>query len=173
MPGRLARLGDMMRRRAFVELVGDVRERLAQVRERSAELKAEVVGAMTYPAIMMIAMGGSVDATAARTGPDRKRHPEWIKAKLPTGANYTELKSLVQGQTLNTVCEEAMCPNIGECWEERTATVMILGDTCTRACRYCSVTSGKPPFAPDPEEPANIAEATVGNVMIDNEDARG
>ena len=105
-------------------------------------------------------MGGSVDATAARTGPDRKRHPEWIKAKLPTGANYTELKGLVKGQTLNTVCEEAMCPNIGECWEQRTATVMILGDTCTRACGFCAVKTGRPEWFDD-DEPRRVAEAVA------------
>jgi lipoic acid synthetase len=109
---------------------------------------------------LTIAMGGSVDATAVRTGPDRKRHPDWIKAKLPTGANYTELKGLVKGQTLNTVCEEAMCPNIGECWEERTATVMILGDTCTRACGFCAVKTGRPEWFDD-DEPRRVAEAVA------------
>ena len=109
---------------------------------------------------LSIAMGGSVDATAARTGPDRKRHPDWIKAKLPTGANYTELKGLVSGQTLNTVCEEAMCPNIGECWEQRTATVMILGDTCTRACGFCAVKTGRPEWFDD-DEPRRVAEAVA------------
>ena len=109
---------------------------------------------------LTIAMGGSVDATAARTGPERQRHPEWIKAKLPTGANYTELKGLVKGQTLNTVCEEAMCPNIGECWEQRTATVMILGDTCTRACGFCAVKTGRPEWFDD-DEPRRVAEAVA------------
>jgi len=109
---------------------------------------------------LTIAMGGSVDATAARTGPDRKRHPDWIKAKLPTGDNYHELKGLVKGQTLNTVCEEAMCPNIGECWEQRTATVMILGDTCTRACGFCAVKTGRPEWFDD-DEPRRVAEAVA------------
>ena len=109
---------------------------------------------------LTIAMGGSIDATAARTGPERKRHPDWIKAKLPTGANYTELKGLVAGQTLNTVCEEAMCPNIGECWEQRTATVMILGDTCTRACGFCAVKNGRPEWFDD-DEPRRVAEAVA------------
>jgi lipoyl synthase len=109
---------------------------------------------------LTIAMGGSIDATAARTGPDRKRHPDWIKARLPSGANYQELKSLVQGQTLNTVCEEAMCPNIGECWDQRTATVMILGDTCTRACGFCAVKTGRPVWNDD-DEPRRVAEAVA------------
>jgi len=109
---------------------------------------------------LTIAMAGSVDASAARTGPDRQRHPEWIKAKLPSGANYHELKSLVRGQTLNTVCEQAMCPNIGECWEQRTATVMILGDTCTRACGFCAVKTGRPAWNDD-DEPRRVAEAVA------------
>ena len=109
---------------------------------------------------LSIAMGGSVDASVLRTGPDRKRHPDWIKAKLPTGDNYHELKDLVKGQTLNTVCEEAMCPNIGECWEQRTATVMILGDTCTRACGFCAVKTGRPEWN-DEDEPRRVAEAVA------------
>lgn len=109
---------------------------------------------------LTIAMAGSVDASAARIGPDRHRHPEWIKAKLPTGDNYHELKQLVRGQTLNTVCEEARCPNIGECWEQRTATVMILGDTCTRACGFCAVKTGRPDWDDD-DEPRRVAEAVA------------
>ena len=111
---------------------------------------------------LTIAMGGSVDALCRRTGPDRRRHPDWIKAKLPSGANYHELKALVRGQTLNTVCEEARCPNIGECWEQRTATVMILGDTCTRACGFCAVKTGRPAWNDD-DEPRRVAEAVRGD----------
>jgi lipoic acid synthetase len=106
---------------------------------------------------LTIAMGGSVD-TAGLSGPDVRRHPDWIRARLPSGANYEELKALVRGQTLNTVCEEARCPNIGECWEQRTATVMILGDTCTRACGFCAVKTGRPTWD-DAEEPRRVAEA--------------
>jgi len=109
---------------------------------------------------LSIAMGGSVDATAMHSSPDRRRHPEWIRATLPTGANYTELKSLVKEQGLNTVCEEAMCPNIGECWEQRTATVMILGDTCTRACGFCAVKTGRPDWTDD-DEPRRVAQAVA------------
>jgi lipoic acid synthetase len=108
---------------------------------------------------LTIAMGGSVDASGLR-GPDRARHPDWIKARMPSGANYTELKALVRGQTLNTVCEEARCPNIGECWEQRTATVMILGDTCTRACGFCAVKTGRPDWD-DGDEPRRVAEAVA------------
>ena len=70
--------------------------------------------------------------------------PSGSRPRLPSGANYSELKDLVRGLALNTVCEEARCPNIGECWEQRTATVMILGDTCTRACGFCAVKTGRP-----------------------------
>lgn len=106
---------------------------------------------------MTIAMGGSVDASAIN-GPDRRRHPDWIRARLPVGDNYNALKALVRGQSLNTVCEEARCPNIGECWDQRTATVMILGDTCTRACGFCAVKTGRPTWF-DPDEPRRVAEA--------------
>jgi lipoic acid synthetase len=106
---------------------------------------------------LTIAMGGSID-TAGLRGPDVRRHPDWIRARLPSGANYEELKALVRGHTLNTVCEEARCPNIGECWEQRTATVMILGDTCTRACGFCAVKTGRPDWNDD-DEPRRVAEA--------------
>ena len=87
-----------------------------------------------------------------------RRHPEWIRARLPSGANYHELKGVLRGLTLNTVCEEARCPNIGECWEQRTATIMILGDTCTRACGFCAVKTGRPTWN-DEDEPRRVAEA--------------
>jgi lipoic acid synthetase len=106
---------------------------------------------------LTIAMGGSVDS-AGLHGPDARRHPDWIRARLPSGTNYEELKRLVRTQTLNTVCEEARCPNIGECWEQRTATVMILGDTCTRACGFCAVKTGRPDWFDD-DEPRRVAEA--------------
>ncbi|HET9397150.1 MAG TPA: lipoyl synthase, partial [Nitrospiraceae bacterium] len=85
-----------------------------------------------------------------------RRHPDWIRARVPNGPNYHDLKRLMRGLTLNTVCEEARCPNIGECWGNRTATFLILGDTCTRGCRFCAIDKGKP-LALDPEEPRNVA----------------
>ena len=86
------------------------------------------------------------------------RRPDWIKAKAPTGANYEEVKSLVESAHLHTVCQSANCPNIGECWHARTATFMILGDTCTRNCRFCAVNHGRPgPI--DEDEPRRVAEA--------------
>ncbi|HEX7588176.1 MAG TPA: lipoyl synthase, partial [Anaerolineae bacterium] len=89
----------------------------------------------------------------------RPRHPEWIRVRAPIGEKYTHLKGLVRGLQLHTVCEEAMCPNIGECWGAGTATIMILGDTCTRACRFCAVKTGNPHGVVDAEEPYRVADA--------------
>jgi lipoic acid synthetase len=86
----------------------------------------------------------------------RRRLPEWLKVKAPGGENYLQLRSLLRAQSLNTVCEEANCPNIGECWDRGTATFMILGDVCTRACTYCAVKSGTP-LVVDPAEPMRLA----------------
>lgn len=88
-----------------------------------------------------------------------RRHPDWIRVRAPYGENYTHLKSLVRGLRLHTVCEEALCPNIGECWGAGTLTVMILGEVCTRACRFCAVTTGSPRGVVDLEEPRRVAEA--------------
>jgi lipoic acid synthetase len=87
----------------------------------------------------------------------QRKLPEWLKVKMPGGANYIELKGLLRGEALHTVCEEARCPNIGECWDRRTATFMILGDICTRACSYCAVTTGAPTGL-DLQEPVRLAE---------------
>ncbi|HZM27471.1 MAG TPA: lipoyl synthase [Gemmatimonadales bacterium] len=86
------------------------------------------------------------------------RKPGWLKVKAPGGPTYLELKGLMRELGLHTVCEEARCPNIGECWEHKAATFMILGDVCTRNCTYCAVAHGTPK-AYDPEEPARLAEA--------------
>jgi len=88
-----------------------------------------------------------------------KVHPEWLKVRLPTGNEYFNLKEKLRQLKLNTVCEEARCPNIGECWGNRTATIMILGDICTRGCRFCSVTHGNPKGIYDKDEPQRVAEA--------------
>ena len=82
----------------------------------------------------------------------QRRLPEWLKVKAPGGRNYLELRQIIKGTRLNTVCEEARCPNIGECWDRKTATFMVLGDICTRACSYCAVNTGKP-LAVDLMEP--------------------
>jgi lipoic acid synthetase len=88
------------------------------------------------------------------------RKPDWIRVKAPLSKGYLETQAIVRAQRLHTVCEEASCPNIGECWEQKHATFMIMGDTCTRACAFCNVRTGLPgPL--DPNEPARLAEATA------------
>jgi lipoic acid synthetase len=86
------------------------------------------------------------------------RKPEWLKISLRTNSDFTEIKAMMRGRKLHTVCEEARCPNIYECWSHRTATFMILGKTCTRACRFCAVTSGLPTEL-DLEEPEHVAQS--------------
>jgi lipoic acid synthetase len=88
----------------------------------------------------------------------RQPRPEWLKVRLPATEGYFRLKTLVHNQKLNTVCQDARCPNIGECWGAGTATFMILGDVCTRACKFCAVTTGLPPVY-DVDEPRRVAEA--------------
>ena len=88
------------------------------------------------------------------------RKPAWIRVKAPTSKAYNETRKLMRASKLNTVCEEAACPNIGECWSQGHATVMILGDICTRACAFCNIKTGKP-GAVDMDEPAHLAEAVA------------
>jgi lipoic acid synthetase len=90
------------------------------------------------------------------------RRPEWLKVRLPGGDNYHDLKRLMRGLELHTVCESARCPNIGECWHHRTATFMILGNLCTRRCGFCAVPKGKPAGEVDWEEPERVAQAARG-----------
>ncbi len=87
-----------------------------------------------------------------------ERRPEWLKVRAPKGENYQQLKQLMRNQSLHTVCEEARCPNIGECWGHKTATFMILGSVCTRSCGFCAVATGRP-LGLDWEEPKRVAEA--------------
>jgi lipoic acid synthetase len=103
--------------------------------------------------------------------------PPWLKVRAPGGERYSELKATFRGLDLHTVCEEARCPNIGECWSEGTATVMLLGDTCTRGCRFCAVTTGHPRGAVDVREPEHVARALsrmplqyVVMTMVDRDD---
>jgi len=91
--------------------------------------------------------------------PQAHPRPDWLRVKFLGGENYQELKGIMRTLGLNTVCESARCPNMGECWEHRTATFMILGDICTRACGFCAVPSGKPAGPPDEDEPNRVAEA--------------
>jgi lipoyl synthase len=88
------------------------------------------------------------------------RKPDWIRVKAPVSKEYHETRKLMRALSLNTVCEEAACPNIGECWKQKHATVMILGRVCTRACAFCNVATGKPDQL-DPYEPEHVAEATA------------
>ena len=90
--------------------------------------------------------------------PERQRKPDWIRVKAPVSKGYEDTRKLMREKGLATVCEEAACPNIGECWTKKHATVMILGDTCTRACAFCNVKTGMPRMV-DPREPQNLADA--------------
>lgn len=114
---------------------------------------------------------------SAEPKPARERKPEWLKVKAPSGERYTQLKETLRALDLHTVCEEARCPNVGECWGAGTATVMLLGHTCTRGCRFCAVTTGNPRSAVDPREPEHVARAIsrmdlryVVLTMVDRDD---
>lgn len=96
----------------------------------------------------------------------RTPKPDWLRVKAPTSPEYAETRRLMRDLRLNTVCEEAACPNIGECWKKKHATVMILGDTCTRACAFCNIKTGMPAH-PDPDEPDNVAIA-VGEMGLEH-----
>jgi lipoyl synthase len=96
----------------------------------------------------------------------RRRHPEWIRATLPSKPAYFELRAMVKELQLHTVCESASCPNIGECWTRRALTIMILGDICTRSCRFCDVTTGRP-LPADPDEPRRVAEM-LGRLQLEH-----
>jgi lipoyl synthase len=103
--------------------------------------------------------------------------PAWLKVRAPGGAEYTKLKETFRALDLHTVCEEARCPNVGECWSEGTATIMLLGDVCTRGCRFCAVTTGDPRGAVDVREPEHVARALskmslqyVVMTMVDRDD---
>jgi lipoic acid synthetase len=101
-----------------------------------------------------------VSAASAPELPARPRRPEWLKARAPSGENYSDVHRLMREKGLHTVCEEARCPNIGECWNHRTATFLLLGDTCTRGCRYCAIGKGKPK-AIDEGEPERVADSVA------------
>ena len=97
---------------------------------------------------------------SAAPKPERPRKPDWIRVRAPTSPEFGQTRALMRELNLNTVCEEAACPNIGECWKNKHATVMILGDTCTRACAFCNVKTGMPGRV-DPAEPEHVAEAAA------------
>lgn len=92
--------------------------------------------------------------------------PEWLKVKMPGGARYQAIRGRARELKLHTVCEEAQCPNIGECWSSGTATFMVLGETCTRGCRFCAVDTARTPAPPDPDEPRHVAEA-IAEMQLD------
>lgn len=100
------------------------------------------------------------DADPAPVSPIRTRKPDWLRVKAPTSVGFAQTRKLMRNLGLNTVCEEAACPNIGECWTQKHATVMILGDTCTRACAFCNVKTGMPNPV-DPLEPEHVATAAA------------
>ena len=109
-------------------------------------------------------MGAMNDLSTApqkdKQRPARQRKPDWIRVKAPVSQGYNETRKLMRDLNLHTVCEEAACPNIGECWTKKHATVMILGDTCTRACRFCNIKTGMP-MPVDPLEPEHTATAAA------------
>ncbi|HEX5354532.1 MAG TPA: lipoyl synthase [Rhodanobacteraceae bacterium] len=93
--------------------------------------------------------------------PDATRKPPWLRVKLPAGAKYEEIRDIVSSHNLSTVCAESKCPNIAECWGRGTATLMLMGSVCTRACKFCSVSTGNPQGWLDPLEPASVADAVA------------
>jgi lipoic acid synthetase len=114
--------------------------------------------------LVQLTSSASTATFPPRPAPQRK--PPWLKVKAPGGRNYVEIKRMMRELGLHTVCEEAHCPNIGECWEHKAATFMILGDVCTRNCAYCAVAHGTPEPL-DPEEPVRLAEA-VGTMGLEH-----
>src|SRR6201997_4131787 len=119
------------------------------------------IGGNRSPSLATIQLISVIDLVQIDQSPRRPApKPAWLKARAPVGENYHELKSLARSLNLHTVCESAHCPNIGECWNQRTATFMMLGNTCTRRCGFCAVPKGRP----DPidfDEPRRVAEAVA------------
>ena len=102
--------------------------------------------------------------TAVKETKEKERsnkRPDWLRVKLPAGEKFKEISDLIQDKSLNTVCGEARCPNMGECWGAGTATFMILGDVCTRSCGFCAIKTGRPVKGLDWDEPNRVAEAAV------------
>jgi lipoic acid synthetase len=113
----------------------------------------------------VVGQPGAPTAPEAEPAP-RRRHPPWIRATMPTKPAYFELRAMVKELQLHTVCESASCPNIGECWTRRALTIMILGDICTRSCRFCDVATGRP-LPADPDEPRRVAEM-LGRLQLEH-----
>ena len=123
---------------------------------------------MAHMATLIDTVGAGSDPKKRSRHPEKQsrpdspvlRKPEWIRVKAPVSKGFNETRDIVRSKNLHTVCEEAACPNIGECWDKKHATMMIMGDTCTRACAFCNVKTGLP-SALDPDEPRNVAEAVA------------
>jgi lipoic acid synthetase len=122
-------------------------------------------------------MPPSTPSTSKGPSKSPRRKPDWLRVRLPGGERYAALKETFRRLDLHTVCEEARCPNVGECWGEGTATLMILGETCTRGCRFCAVNTGDPGGFTDPREPENVGRALgeldlayVVLTMVDRDD---
>ena len=135
---------------------------------RQASAKQPLAGRAGFDQILR--MSRAVDTRSRRlraqhspsaAGDMLPRHPPWIRMKLPNGAAYFDLRAQVHAQGLHTVCESASCPNIGECWSQRSLTIMILGGVCTRSCRFCDVPTGRPE-PPDPAEPDRVGSVLAG-----------
>lgn len=114
-----------------------------------------------HPAGFTAIRNGIKKREPASGGLPQSGKPAWLKIRLPSGGRYAEVKQIVREHRLSTVCEESMCPNIGECWSSGTATIMLMGSVCTRACRFCAVDTGNPRGWLDAEEPANAAESVA------------
>jgi lipoyl synthase len=110
----------------------------------------------------MATQGHRLPEGAAEQGPGARGKPAWLRVPLPGGERYNQVRETLRAGRLHTVCEEARCPNVGECWGGGTATVMLLGEVCTRGCRFCHVKTAARPPPPDPDEPRQLAEAVRG-----------
>ena len=107
------------------------------------------------------AVKGGIRPNASTAVPDAERKPAWLRVKLPSGAQYEEVRNIVHSHKLSTVCAESKCPNIAECWGRGTATLMLMGSVCTRACKFCAVSTGNPNGWLDPLEPMQVADAVA------------
>jgi lipoyl synthase len=144
---------------------------------RSPKARPAEGGAGSARAVVLAVANVSVSGPESRASAPRERKPDWLKVRAPGGDSYTRLKQTLRELDLYTVCEEARCPNVGECWGKGTMTVMLLGHTCTRGCRFCAVTTGNPRGAVDPREPEHVARAIaslglryVVLTMVDRDD---
>ena len=128
--------------------------------EASSEVRPAPGSKFTSPQGTRAVKDGIRPSALSRV-PDAARKPPWLRVKLPTGARYEEIRNIVRSHKLSTVCAESKCPNIAECWGRGTATLMLMGSVCTRACKFCSVSTGNPHGWLDSMEPANVADAVA------------